>query len=500
MTKKQALRFLAFAALALWMIFGLGQLLRDRSTTLAGFYSVPEDTVDVLCVGSSHVNSGIVPAVLWKECGISACNVFSWSQPIWISYYYIEEALRTQKPRAVVLDLYGMLYGNSAEQPTEIDQTNYKNSFQIDTDLTYFRMLDTVRTCGIDLRNPIDFLNIVRYHTRWKYITEDMFTYDPHKDPDFMRGYGVQMGCTPVTVPAYAAVGAVTPPYDTAAKWLQKIVTLCRNKGVEPIFTLLPYGYQENECAIYNWLSAYAEKEKIPFLNYATVEGTRIGFDYATQMSDRGHLNEKGARAVTKDLGRFLQSYLTLPPAEGHADAARISEDAEKTYRVFRVNEEKSSDAAVWFARLARDENSVVLVAANGNNSALPQPFFKALESLGLAQAGQALRVPDTGYVAVSCGGKAQELSAVGTQSLQHTYECAAGSFVLRSQGNATDGANIFYNGTSFFHVPQGIFFVLYDKVLERPTFYFTYDAASDSLSVNDSSRAAPKNGTAAAQ
>ena len=64
MTKKQALRFTAFVLLAGLMILAFAQLLRDRETTLSSFYSEPKGTVEAIVVGSSHVNSGVMPAAL----------------------------------------------------------------------------------------------------------------------------------------------------------------------------------------------------------------------------------------------------------------------------------------------------------------------------------------------------------------------------------------------------------------------------------------------------
>ena len=175
MNKKQFISFICFCTLAISIIFATGQLFRDKSTTIAGYYSIPDNTVDAVIVGSSHVNSGYIPAVLWQEYGISAYNVYSWSQPVWISYHYIEEALKTQDIKLVVLDMYGMMYGNSHEQPVEIDKVNYRNSFSIDVGINRWKMMQTVADCGIDLKDPVEFINIIRYHTAWKNINKEMF-------------------------------------------------------------------------------------------------------------------------------------------------------------------------------------------------------------------------------------------------------------------------------------------------------------------------------------
>ena len=79
MTKaKRWMRNLLFAALVTVLLVFFSWLLRDRATTLSAMYSEPDNSLDVLIVGSSHVNSGYIPNILWEENDASACNVYSW--------------------------------------------------------------------------------------------------------------------------------------------------------------------------------------------------------------------------------------------------------------------------------------------------------------------------------------------------------------------------------------------------------------------------------------
>ena len=108
---KKIIGSLLFAVITLAMLYGTANLLRDRETTLADLYSEEKGSIDMVIVGSSHVNNGIIPNIFWEENGISATNAYSWAQPTWTAYYYIREALRVQDPDIVILDLYGMTYG-----------------------------------------------------------------------------------------------------------------------------------------------------------------------------------------------------------------------------------------------------------------------------------------------------------------------------------------------------------------------------------------------------
>ena len=368
MTKKQALRFFAFSLLCAAMLLFFSWFLRDRATTLSSYYSVPNNSVSVAIVGSSHVNSGVIPAVFLQQDDISAHNVFSWDQPIWIAYYYLEEALKTQKLSVAVIDLYGMMYGNSLEQPEAIDDNSYKNSFSIDQDLVFLKMIGTVDKCGIDLRDPIDFLNLPRYHTRWKGVSTKYFTENAHKKPEFTKGWGIQTAEYAGYDPA-AAIGegqaAPQMPYETCVKYLDKIIALAKKRGVALVFTMLPYEYQANEPAIFQWLSDYSAAQGIPFLNYCTDAGREAGFDYTTDLADADHLNDQGARKVSAHLSAFLAKNEALPRACETAQAAQLQVDGKKTMRIIALADGLDGNSAALEA-FCGDGQAVLLSAGDG--------------------------------------------------------------------------------------------------------------------------------------
>ena len=68
------------------------------------YYAQESDTIDVLTIGTSLAYAGINTNVLWKEYGIAAYNLCSAEQPFWVSYYTLQEALKTQHPKVILLD------------------------------------------------------------------------------------------------------------------------------------------------------------------------------------------------------------------------------------------------------------------------------------------------------------------------------------------------------------------------------------------------------------
>ncbi|MEG0768337.1 MAG: hypothetical protein RSG59_00325 [Ruthenibacterium sp.] len=476
MTKRQGVRFAAFALLCVLTLSWLSYFLRERDTLLAGFYSEPENTVDVLLVGSSHANCTFIPGVLWKEYGISSHNVYSWDQTMWISYYYIKEALRTQNPSAVVLDLYGMMYGNTAETPTYVDDSNYKNAFKLDASLNSLAMTQTVATCGEDRRNPVDFLPLVRYHTRWKFIDENFFLYDAHKQKSYLKGYLPRIATQSCHVPAPAEGLTPQEPYPTAVKWLDKIVKLCRNKGLQLVFTMTPYQYTEKEQPIFAWLAEYAKENGIPFLNYCDVRGKQIGFDFTTQMYNAGHVNPAGGLVVTRDLGKFLKASCKLQPPEENPARDEHDHAAESFYRMMWVVDHAPKESAQFVSWLAQQSKDyTIMITANSKLTGLPDAFKNACRGLGLTQIEAVFHTPDTSYLAVLDDGKVYE--EAGDELLQKAVACGDWEFELKSNGGATNASDIYQNGESKFPAQNGLRILLYDKIMKMPTIGATYDA-----------------------
>lgn len=78
-------------------LIGVNKLLLP-SIPIQQFYNQKENTIDVLCIGNSATYVNINPAIMWEN-GIASFNLCESSQMPWNTYYYLEEALKTQKEK-----------------------------------------------------------------------------------------------------------------------------------------------------------------------------------------------------------------------------------------------------------------------------------------------------------------------------------------------------------------------------------------------------------------
>ena len=127
MIARKLQRLLYALVILLVLVVSCGNYMRPKDCTLDALYAAPDNTVDAIIVGSSHVYCGYVPAVLWDEYGISSFNIYGWSMPMRTAYAYIKETLKTQDLKVVMVDAATVCYG-FGQNTAEIDEMNFNGN------------------------------------------------------------------------------------------------------------------------------------------------------------------------------------------------------------------------------------------------------------------------------------------------------------------------------------------------------------------------------------
>ena len=111
MIRKLQKRFVRIAVLVLtYATYVLTPKNEYGICSMVNYYQQPKDSIDVLVIGTSMGYAGINTNVLWEEFGIASYILCSAEQPFWISYYTLQEALKTQHPKVILLDAKPAMY------------------------------------------------------------------------------------------------------------------------------------------------------------------------------------------------------------------------------------------------------------------------------------------------------------------------------------------------------------------------------------------------------
>lgn len=328
MVKKAILKGITLCIILILIVVGLNSIFilktDHRASLIEGLYK-SNDKYDVVLMGSSHMNGGIDPNVLWHDYGITSFNYATGGQPIDVTYYLLKEVLKKHKNPIVVLDVYYL--GLTSEYGDEGYVSNALDNIRFS-----FNKLQAIENCVPASERMSYLFPILKYHERWPELQKEDF--------DFNIGqYYAQKGFDAGT-DRYGKdrtkVDKTSKTEDIPAKtklYLNKIIELSKEKGFKLVLVNMPYDYDDSSEQT-NWvkkpeeminkISQIAKSNNIPFVNYNEEDKFKeINFDFKNDMNNDGHLNIWGADKITKDFGGFLKENFKL---EDHRNDNKYSQ------------------------------------------------------------------------------------------------------------------------------------------------------------------------------
>lgn len=322
MVKKSIIKVLTLCTILIIIVSSLNSIFVDkndqRAKLLDGLYE-SKDQYDVVLMGSSHMNGGIDPNILWHDYGITSFNYATGGQPIDVTYYLLKEVLKKHKNPIVVLDVYYLgltdKYGDQGYISNVLDSMKFS-----------VNKLEAIENC-VPLKERISYLfPILKYHERWSDLSENDIKFDPSEYYS-QKGFGAGTNKYGKDKTAVAKTTEMEDIPEKTKLYLNKIIELSKKEGFKLIFTNTPYDYKDTLGAS-NWvkdpqkminkIKQVAKDNNIDFIDYNDDNKfTEIGLDFKNDMNNAGHLNVWGASKVTKDFGNFLKQNLKLADHRG---------------------------------------------------------------------------------------------------------------------------------------------------------------------------------------
>ncbi len=291
----------------------------NREGALIAEYYEESTSHDVLFLGDCEVYESFTPPTLWEEYGITSYIRGTPQQLIWHSYYLLEDTLRHETPKAVVYNVYAMCYGEP--------QNEAYNRIALDGMKLSTTKLRAIRASMTEEESMISYLfPLLRYHSRWKELTGEDFTYLFDRDTISHNGYLMQTGVKPmeVEIEGNPLLDPALP--EISFDYLERMRALCEEKGIELILVKAPtnfwgyYWYDEwNEQ-----IEDYAREKGVAYYNFIP-HAEEMGIDWTTDTYDAGaHLNVFGAEKLTSCFGAILQSDHGIADRRGDAALAEV--------------------------------------------------------------------------------------------------------------------------------------------------------------------------------
>lgn len=355
------------------------------TNTYKDFYSLDRNSVDVLFLGSSHAASAFNPQIIYESYGITSYNLGCEQQSLLVTYYWLEEALKYQSPKAVVLDTYTFFRYE--------DSFVYNDTNCAETALR--KPMDSMRLSPLKVQAAIDIekldsaqsamsyiLTNIRYHTRWADLIEEDYSAKSMTDHGGVKGYALLggipgSGAMETFREAEADWASAEPFAKVADIYLDKIVDLCEDNGIQLIFECIPYGEPVEK---YKATNEYADSRGIPFydMNEETLYQS-IGYD--AEIYGYGHPNYKGAECLSLFIGNLLQNEYGIPARE---DASFIRSGEIYRHKVRNIELAETMDIHQYLKKIRDDDYCVFIMATNSFGANIDDEMMTDLQNIGI--------------------------------------------------------------------------------------------------------------------
>ncbi len=172
---KRIARGAAFLAAGVLLFLFLQELLLPHyeagATAIAGgFYRREENSVEVLSLGSSQPILGLDIPRLEETLGVSVCTFGATKQRLTTTAYYLREALKTQSPRVILVELGQFFFPEEGEPLADGQVVAWSYpAMKISRD-KYESLLELYE--GDTARAAAQcFTPLLPYHSRWSSLT-----------------------------------------------------------------------------------------------------------------------------------------------------------------------------------------------------------------------------------------------------------------------------------------------------------------------------------------
>ena len=323
MKKKRLIAGLLVVVLTIGSLWLLQRLLVPKYQTgivegsmIEEYYKDKSDH-EVLFIGDCEVYENFSTITLWEKYGITSYIRGSAQQLVWNSYYLLEDTLRYETPKVVVFNVLALKYNEP--------QSEAYNRMSIDGMKWSSSKVENILASMTEEENFIDYVfPILRYHSRWSELTEDDFEHILSKDLVTHNGYYMRVDVkpqgefpSPTPLPDYT-LG------EKAMSYMQKMVDLCEEKGIELVLikapTEYPHWYEEWDAQVVE----FAEKNNVTYINYIPLQ-EEIGLDMSVDTYDAGlHLNTSGAEKMADYFGAWLVENYDLTDYRNNEEYVKI--------------------------------------------------------------------------------------------------------------------------------------------------------------------------------
>lgn len=307
--KKFIFRIIGFLIVFIVIFSGLNNLFGSNWNAASNeFYKEPDNTIEVVFLGSSMTEFGINPMKMYEEYGICSYNLGNMGQPVLASYYWLEEAYRLHADtlKTVIFDV-SMLRNKS-------DISFYRRSLD---NMKFSNVkYNAVSAYAKDFNSTVSYLvPLFSYHTKWKELNIDNFMDKESGLGSWFRGYYLyttnlleSVDIEEINEPNYVFDENAQPMdlEEEGRDYLKKMVEFCEKNSLELVLIKTP-NPKDWSSSSHISVDLLAKEYNLEFLDFNFQPLTEeISYNHIMDSIDGIHLNYYGANKFATWIGNYL--------------------------------------------------------------------------------------------------------------------------------------------------------------------------------------------------
>lgn len=383
--KKSIVRIASFLVILVLCLGYLNSVFKvkygDGIYSVTKFYELESDTVDVLILGSSHAFEDFNTGTLWDEYGLSSYVLGGSIQPMWNTYYYLKEALKTQTPDLIVLEGFCTTFSSEYIDDSRIIKNNYGLKWSTDK-------IESLKVSSPPERWGEFFLEYSQYHTRYKELSRADFVKN-QGNPLYedWKGFGCNMAVNPYEVIDVRGVEERASLFEKTEKYYRETIELALDNNIPILIIISPYaGINEDEQKKFNTALDIADEYGVPFVNCNLID--EIGMDWTVDAADSGHLSYRGNQKFSKYIGKYLVDNYNLTDHRGEPEYASWEENAQFIRQMIYDQELYESAELSAIIEKLQNDNYWTFISVDGTCNTEESTFEILFDRYGIPKDG----------------------------------------------------------------------------------------------------------------
>lgn len=290
---------------------------KDEQWARAPYYE-DKNTLDVVFIGSSHIQWGIDPHTLWEAYGIPSINYAIPSLDLKNSYFLMRELLDYHTPKVIVMDVFQI-----HDKNVQVALVN-RLSNVLRLSRNRFEMISSNE--GLSFDQKLDyFFPLHLYHTRKLELRDFSFEYQNNE-----RGHFVNFDRVNDDV-QFEDVTETAILNEESRYYIDRIISLAKEHNVPLHFIKVPHPKAHVDTKkLWASVGYIAQQNSVPYIDYNKEQnfnsaGIVYREDIANDSPENGHLNHNGATKLTLHLGKILKGMYNLTDRRGEAQLGYLN-------------------------------------------------------------------------------------------------------------------------------------------------------------------------------